>query len=198
MQLNEIHNEHENASVSLKVLLLIFGILLVGALGYLVYQQYYSDSTVTESESAPSVTTDESTTEEVTESDSWKTYTDTTYDFSLTFGDIWEGYKVKTVTPADGSAVAYLYFNMPTADAEYATATTATDAAQASIFSIGVYTPAQWGVIEAVGTATSTVISVNTDTNYVFTYGNSQAYPEALSANATDVATVIATFKNAN
>lgn len=37
MQLNEVHNQHEHASVSLKVLLLIFVIVLVGALSYFVW-----------------------------------------------------------------------------------------------------------------------------------------------------------------
>src|SRR5579864_5297896 len=39
MELNEIHNEHEHASLSLKILLLVFAFALVGALGYLVWQQ---------------------------------------------------------------------------------------------------------------------------------------------------------------
>jgi hypothetical protein len=37
MQLNEIHNPHEHASVSLKILLLIFSVLLVGTLGYFTW-----------------------------------------------------------------------------------------------------------------------------------------------------------------
>ena len=37
MELNEIHNEGEHASVSLKVILLIFAVILVGALGYFVW-----------------------------------------------------------------------------------------------------------------------------------------------------------------
>jgi len=47
MELNDtIHNETEHASTSLKVLLFIFAVALVGALGYLVwYQNNASDST---------------------------------------------------------------------------------------------------------------------------------------------------------
>lgn len=37
MELNEIHTEHEHATTSLKVLLLVFAIVLVGALAYLVW-----------------------------------------------------------------------------------------------------------------------------------------------------------------
>ena len=39
MQLNEIHNEGEHASVSLKVILLVFAVILVGTLSYLVWNE---------------------------------------------------------------------------------------------------------------------------------------------------------------
>lgn len=37
MEINETHNEHEHATMSMKVVLLIFAIVLVGALAYLVW-----------------------------------------------------------------------------------------------------------------------------------------------------------------
>lgn len=37
MELNEIHTEHEHATTSMKVVLLVFAIVLVGALAYLVW-----------------------------------------------------------------------------------------------------------------------------------------------------------------
>lgn len=37
MELNEIHTEHEHASVSLKVVLLVFAVVLIGALAYFVW-----------------------------------------------------------------------------------------------------------------------------------------------------------------
>ncbi len=39
MELNDIHSEHEHATTSLKVVLLVFAIVLVGALAYLVWAQ---------------------------------------------------------------------------------------------------------------------------------------------------------------
>ncbi len=36
MELNEVHTEHEQATTSLKVVLLVFVVVLVGALAYLV------------------------------------------------------------------------------------------------------------------------------------------------------------------
>jgi len=51
MQLNEIENNHDHATASLKVLLLVFGLVLIGALCYLVWNEksvsYDTDSTVT-------------------------------------------------------------------------------------------------------------------------------------------------------
>ena len=38
MQSNEIHNEQEHASVSLKVIVLVFAVVLVGALSYFVWE----------------------------------------------------------------------------------------------------------------------------------------------------------------
>lgn len=65
MQLNEVHNEQEHASVSLKVILLVFAIILVGALGYLVWDAKniqdttdYSTPVVTKTvETTPEATT---------------------------------------------------------------------------------------------------------------------------------------------
>lgn len=44
MELNEIHTEHEHASLNLKVLLLIFAVVLIAALGYLVARQSQANS----------------------------------------------------------------------------------------------------------------------------------------------------------
>lgn len=59
MQLNEIHNNHEHASVSLKVILLIFAVVLVGVLGYLVWD--YRNAPDTTDYSSPAVTTEPET-----------------------------------------------------------------------------------------------------------------------------------------
>lgn len=58
MQLNEIHNPEENASVSLKIILLIFAVVLVGALGYFVWQQN-TEPTTTDYSGVNLQTTDE-------------------------------------------------------------------------------------------------------------------------------------------
>lgn len=39
MELNEVENDHQNATTSLKVVMLIFALVLTGALWYLVYYQ---------------------------------------------------------------------------------------------------------------------------------------------------------------
>jgi len=45
MELNETHSEHEHASTRLKIVLLVFAIVVVGALGYLVWNQNTSTDT---------------------------------------------------------------------------------------------------------------------------------------------------------
>jgi len=57
MQLNEIHNPHEHASVGLKVMLLVFAIILVGVLGYLVWQQSPEPTSDPSSSSVPTFKT---------------------------------------------------------------------------------------------------------------------------------------------
>lgn len=73
MELNESYTEHEHASVSLKVILLVFAVILVGALAYLVWAQ--NNSTDTTDNSAVVIKKSTSTTTDVTKG--WKTYTNT-------------------------------------------------------------------------------------------------------------------------
>jgi hypothetical protein len=121
MQLNEIHNEHENASVSLKVLLLIFGIILIGALGYLVFQQYYAPA-VSENETAPNVTAEvaEDSTETVADPCDF-TGADTTdfqaasaYDIfgGETFDTLVCGYFSQKTTEIEGEQKTLAYINI--------------------------------------------------------------------------------------
>jgi len=65
MQLNEVHNDHEHASVSLKVVLLVFAVILVGALGYFVWD--FQNTPDTTDYSTPKITKTETTSEETTE-----------------------------------------------------------------------------------------------------------------------------------
>lgn len=85
MEINETHNEHEHASTSLKVVLLVFAIVLVGALAYLVWA----------ANTAPDVT-DYSATKTTTKTDQsagWKTYTERQYNFSFKYPDNSFAYK---------------------------------------------------------------------------------------------------------
>lgn len=91
MQLNEIHTEHEHASVSLKVVLLIFAIILVGALGYMVWE--YRTSPDTNDYSIPAIKNRTSTTPEPElivftakhNVASWKEYSSSEYGFSFLY-----------------------------------------------------------------------------------------------------------------
>lgn len=85
MQLNEIHDNHEHASTSLKTILLVFAIVLVGTLGYLVWD---ANNTLTpgntdNSTAATDNNKSDSTTTE--EKDGQKTYTHTKYNFSVSY-----------------------------------------------------------------------------------------------------------------
>jgi hypothetical protein len=63
MQLNEIHNNHEHASVSLKVILLVFAVILVGVLGYLVWDYQKGQDPTNEESTGTIITTNKTYTE---------------------------------------------------------------------------------------------------------------------------------------
>jgi len=77
MEINQTPVDHEHATVTLKVLLLIFAIVLVGALGYLVWTQ----NTVPDTADS-STTTAKTTTFPLTD---WKTYTSTNPAYSFSY-----------------------------------------------------------------------------------------------------------------
>jgi len=88
MQLNEIHANNEHASTSLKTILLVFAIVLVGTLGYLVWDANNSpapSNTDNSTAATDSKKSDSTTTEE---KDGQKTYTHTKYNFSVTYDPI--------------------------------------------------------------------------------------------------------------
>lgn len=68
MELNEIHTEHEHATTSLKVVLLVFAIVLVGALAYLVWAQ----NTAPDTTDNATVVTKKNTADETAD---WSTWT---------------------------------------------------------------------------------------------------------------------------
>lgn len=107
----------------------------------------------------------------------WKTYMDKTYGFSLVFpNDNWKNYKVIAFTPTDGTAVKYLYFAVPTTDANWNESNVGKG--YASQLAVTVYTPAQWK--EALG-GPQVEIAAGQNTKYIFTISQSQASPTDLT-----------------
>ncbi|GEM_PF-2217417 len=188
-----------HVSSSLKNVLFVVGLVLIGVLGYLVWMQ----STVTDvtdyslppvkkhvSEPADKVVGVPATPEVAA-----VTCGDKAYAFSLTFGNKWNGYKVKEYKPG-AEAIVYCYFEMPTTSQEevWTTASTDHDKGYASIFAVGVYTPAQWTTAKTEPNASK---ELGSNANYVWAYSPAQAYPDDLQASkiADDVKNVVATFK---
>lgn len=86
-----MHSEHEHATTSLKVVLLVFAIVLVGALAYLVWAQNTAPDT-TDNSTAVTNTTKPTTTDNSSGSGSttdetadWKTYTNSIIGFSFKY-----------------------------------------------------------------------------------------------------------------
>ncbi len=186
MELNEIHTKHEEASTSFKVILLIFALVLVGVLGYFVYQEQYvsyDNGEVTIKVKKAAATTE------------CGSYTNSTYGFSLTFGTDWKTCKIKSAT-IDGATATY-YVTMPTTstDSIYTKAGTDHDAGYASLFAMSVYTQTQWAAV--IGTETNVPTKAGEAGSYVIAYTPAQAYPEDLQTAdlSTQVSGIMATFK---
>lgn len=86
MELNEVHTEHEHATTSLKVLLLVFAIVLVGALAYLVWAQNTAPDT-TDNSTAVSKTATPSTSTTTDKLSGLKTYSNSKYGFSFSYSN---------------------------------------------------------------------------------------------------------------
>ena len=98
---NEVHNEHEHASVSLKVILLVFAVILVGALGYFVWD--YQNTPDTTDYSTPKITKTE--TEEKEETKEVIAANNVYKDAEATFSfDIPEGYFITEYKDVPSSA----------------------------------------------------------------------------------------------
>src|SRR3989344_5188173 len=124
-----------HASPSMKLILLVFAIILVGVLGYFVYQQNTAADTTDNS-----TVVKKSTSGSATETKTAKTADENLvacgdtakYGFDLTFGSIWTGHKVtevleKDMVPQPGYAVVTCYFTMPTTSTETVWTTAAID-----------------------------------------------------------------------
>lgn len=194
MQLNEIHNpETEHASVSLKVILLIFAIVLVGVLGYLIWD--FQNTPDTNDYSAQKITT----TESVAEEDSAVACGDEAYAYELTFGNQWNGYKITQILQADmnpqpGYAIITCYFTMPTTSVDPVWTVAASDhaAGYASVFAVSVYTPAQWLASQEEANKPT---ELGHNVNYYWGWSQAQAVPTDLEAVYADAKNVVATFK---
>jgi hypothetical protein len=196
MELNEIHNPSEHASVSLKVVLLVFSLVLIGTLGYLVWDANNTPST---SNADPVPVAKQKKVE--TSSPAALECGDTAkYGFSMTFGDKWNGYKIKQVLqkdmdPQPGYALVTCYFQMPTLSTEevWTTASVDHDAKYASLFAVSVYTPAQWLASQEEANKPT---KLGETTDYVWGWSQAQALPQDLqdSKISDDIKNVVATF----
>jgi hypothetical protein len=189
MELNAIHEGHDEASVSLKAVLLVFAVVIVGTLGYLVWQQ--NGAADTTNYAAPSVK-NKTTTTQTTVADNAVACGDKAYAFELTFGTMWSGHKIKEVKPTD--AIITCYIEMPTAstDAVWTAAATDHDAKYASLFAVSVYTPAQFTTASGDANAPT---KLGSNTSYVWAYNQAQAIPTDLDAPYKDVKNIVTTFK---
>lgn len=82
MELSEVHTEHEHATTSLKVVLLIFAIVLIGALAYLVWATNTTPETTDNSDVVKTTTT--------IDTSNWKVYSSSAFGFSAKYPPTWE------------------------------------------------------------------------------------------------------------
>lgn len=194
MELNT-HTEHNHATTSLKVLLLVFAVLLVGALGYMVYQQNTEPDTA--DYSAPKITAKKTTTD-TTKADTSELIAcgDTNkYGFELAFESaLWKDYEVKKWVANAG--IVYCYFNVPTSSTEtiWTQADFNRSAKYASVFAVSITSPELWQEIVA-GANPPTELGHNDD--YYWGWAPSQSLPQDLQDSniSADVKNVVATFK---
>lgn len=190
MELNEPFEGHEHATVSMKVVLLMFAIVVIGALSYFVWAQNTAvDST---DYSTPKVTTKTTQKTETTAAAKAVACGDTKlYGFSLTFGNLWTGHKIKEVHPTDAIITCYFELLTSSTDDVWATATADHDAKYASLFAVSVYTPTQFTASQAEANKPT---KLGANANYVWAWSPAQAYPTDLAAAGADAKNVVATF----
>lgn len=204
MESSDIKPTHGHVSGLLKIILIVSALVLAGGLGYLIWMQNQTPDIVDYSITPTKTSTSTSTTpaapaatptpspapvEAVAVACGNKAYA-----FSLTFGAKWSGYKVKEYKPPE--AIIYCYFSMPTTskDDVWTAVTNDHNSGYASVFAVGVYTPAQWATALTEPNASK---ELGKNDNYVWGYSPAQALPDDLQTSkiADDVKNVIATFK---
>ena len=121
------------------------------------------------------------------------TYTNKTYNFTITFDKKWAEWKIK-YAKNDGITASY-YVEVPTTDAQYKTEAGSHDAGYASMFAIGVWTKAEWAQTLQDPMQGETKLAEND--KYVFSWSHAQACPDDVMAKGIweDIDTVIKTFK---
>jgi hypothetical protein len=185
MELNETLPEgHEHATTSMKVVLLVFVLALLAVLGYFVWYQNTTPDTA--DYTAPNVSKKAAETAKAVECG------DDAYAFSLTFGDKWDGYKVKEVAP--DYAIVTCYFTMPTASADtvWTTAADDHDSGYASVFAVSVYTPTQWTAAQEEANKPT---ELGHNDNYYWGWSQAQAIPDDLAGVYADAKNVVASFE---
>lgn len=191
------HNSGEEASVSLKVLLLVLAVVVVGTLGYFVYRENrtsidtgeeFQISNVFKKKATATVT---ATTTPVVGATATAAcvdtflYTNVKYNFTLNLPCSWSTYKIKEAD-ITGEIDTY-YINLPTADALYTTATASDGhyAGYINVMAFGVMTKADWTGSEDQMREFGDKVGENA--NFVFTASRMNgAYPADLTASLTN------------
>ena len=120
------------------------------------------------------------------------TYTNTDYGFTLTFPAAWKGYKFKEAS-LEGITMTY-YVEVPTTD-KNATGDSTADAGYYSPFAIGVYTLAQWAVVEASEGPHDTLITKNDQYAFGWSQANGVPPSDFTQAMRDQIKTIIDSFK---
>ena len=142
-----------------------------------------SDATTSDSSSSSSSSSSSNVT------DDWKTYTNTTYNFTITFTDLWSGYDV-VAEKLTGSEYLYWVY-VPTTDESYSY----DKPGFVAPIAISIYSLDQWATVSATEGPKPTKVDEN-DT-YVLAYSTWQDAPEDLldSGLADEVTSVAKTAK---
>lgn len=121
---------------------------------------------------------------------SWKDYTNSKYDFSLTLNDLWKNYEIIEKSPDDSTATAYLYVCVPTTSSSW------------SDQKSGMFCPFTITVVNKSGKtafeqANDPMVPtyINSNSSYSFYYSTAQDRPSDGAAVMNDISTVIGTFK---
>ena len=206
------------------IILAALGVLILGTVAYGYYQ--YSGwtklgETTEETEQEADVILDDSTgsgTESLidtkssvgTESPSvtdtlatWKTYENTTYGFNLTLTDNWTGYSTYEKTPANGNAIKYIYFLLPTSEKTFGDSSDLSYGKKgvASPFAIGVYTLAGYEKEKTDAAADGrpiTTAPLGQNNKYVFTFTGWQDGPSDLLSKDLGFDSIKASIKTDN